>query len=32
LGFLPEKLAHHQRCLARDPDERWQSAKDVAAS
>jgi Tol biopolymer transport system component/tRNA A-37 threonylcarbamoyl transferase component Bud32 len=27
---VPEKLAHTvERCLARDPEDRWQSAKDV---
>ncbi len=27
---LPEKLAHMiERCLAPDPDDRWQSARDV---
>jgi len=29
---LPEKLAHViERCLAQDPDDRWQSASDVKA-
>jgi len=29
---LPEKLAHIvKRCLAQDPEERWQSARDVKA-
>ena len=30
LLHLPEKLAHViERCLARDPEDRWQTAKDV---
>jgi serine/threonine protein kinase len=30
LDALPEKLAHViERCLARDPDERWHAARDV---
>ena len=32
LDSLPEKLAHVvERCLARDPEDRWQSARDVKA-
>jgi Tol biopolymer transport system component/tRNA A-37 threonylcarbamoyl transferase component Bud32 len=30
MGAVPEKFSHTvERCLARDPDDRWQSAKDV---
>lgn len=32
MGDLPAQLAHViERCLAQDPDERWQSARDVRA-
>src|ERR1051325_9683325 len=31
-GAMPDKLAHAiERCLSNDPEERWQSAKDVKA-
>jgi hypothetical protein len=32
LDALPEKLAHVvERCLSEDPDDRWQTARDVSA-